>query len=121
MDGISFNGTAIGFIPNYYQKNPSIDGFMVDNVFHQPRVNADWNRDGKTDSQSDAQVGTWYRQGYQQYFNTMKSLIQENIIGEFGSTNSGRKPEYNQLLNGGFLEGMIGYSWSYETWAAFLK
>jgi len=80
----------------YYQKNPSIDGFMVDNVFHQPRVNADWNRDGKTDSQSDAQVGTWYRQGYQQYFNNNEKPEPGNINWNLGHK---QRPQAQNTIN----------------------
>ena len=28
-------------------------------------------------------------------------------------------PELNQELNGGFMEGMIGFSWSFETWGGW--
>ena len=37
-------------VQQFYKPNPSIDGFFEDNVFWRPRVDADWNRDGVTDS-----------------------------------------------------------------------
>ena len=107
---------------NYYAPNPSIDGFFTDNVFHQPRVNGDWNLDGVTDSASDPTVGQWYRQGYNRHF----AVLNQQMPGKYQIGNAadwgqqGANLSYlTGILNGGFIEGMIGYSYSSETWGSW--
>jgi hypothetical protein len=105
-------------VTNFYTPNPSIDGFYTDNVFWSPRVNGDWQQNGTTDSDSSPTVQQWYRQGFAQYINNLKAAMpgkyQTGNIADWGGTSS-VITEYNQLLQGGVMEGMIGESWSYET------
>jgi hypothetical protein len=107
---------------NYYAPNPSIDGFFTDNVFHQPRVNGDWNLDGATDSANDSTVGQWYRQGYNRHVavlnQQMPGKYQIGNVADWGA--QGANLSYlTGILNGGFIEGMIGYSYSSETWGSW--
>src|SRR5450631_2499845 len=107
---------------NYYGPNPSIDGFFTDNVFHQPRVNGDWNLDGVTDSSNDSTVGQWYRQGYNRHVavlnQQMPGKYQIGNVADWGG--QGTNLSYlTGILNGGFIEGMIGYSYSSETWGSW--
>jgi len=101
---------------------PSLAGVCTDNIFLKPRVDADWNRDGVTDSQTDPVVGQWYRAGYQYYFQHQKALLPGKLqignIAEWGDP-AGDLTLYQGMLNGGVMEGMIGYSWSLETWATW--
>jgi hypothetical protein len=110
------------YVNSYYKANPAIDGFFMDNVFRKPSVDADWNRDGKVDSQNDATVQSWYRQGYARYFNLASSLMpgkfQIGNIGDWAET--GTVPtEYQNVVNGGVLEGYIGKSYSVESWGGW--
>jgi hypothetical protein len=103
---------------NFYKPNPSIDGLFIDNVFWKPRTDADWNRDGITDLQTNPTVQRWYRLGYRQYNDTIRVLMPGKL--QMGNTADLPKattpiPEYEQMLNGGALEGMIGKSYSPET------
>jgi hypothetical protein len=104
-------------VQTYYASTPGIDGFYTDNVFWKPRVDGDWNRDGVTDRQSDPSVQAWFRQGYVAYFNDLKALMpgkyQIGNIADWGQPSAVIK-EYVDQLNGGVMEGMIGYSWSPE-------
>ena len=110
------------FVSTYATPEPAIDGFFMDNVFWRPYIDGDWNRDGKIDSQTDATVQSWFRQGYARYFSLVKSLMpgkyQLGNIGDWGAANS-TITEYQGLANGGVLEGYIGKSWSVETWGGW--
>jgi hypothetical protein len=98
------------------------DGFFMDNVFWSPRVDGDWNLDGVTDSQSDPTVQGWYRAGYQHYFDYIRSVwpgsFQLGNVADWGGT-SATIGVYDQMANGGVLEGYLGDTWSFETWGGF--
>lgn len=105
-------------VDNWYKPNPSIDGFFVDNVFWKPRSDADWNRDGVTDLRTNPTVQTWYRLGYKQYNDTIRALMPGKLqIGNTADLPAANTPipEYEQMLNGGAFEGMIGKGYSPET------
>jgi hypothetical protein len=106
----------------YYQPNPAIDGLFTDGVFWTPRVNGDWNLDGVTDSDRDPKVGQWYRQGYAHHFavlyQQMPGKLQIGNIADWGAGN-GNISGYQGIMNGGFFEGIIGNSYSPETWGGW--
>jgi hypothetical protein len=105
-------------VDNIYKPIPSMDGFFTDNFFWKPRSDADWNRDGTTDSQTNTTVQTWYRQGYKQHTDALRALMPGKLqIANTADLPAARTaiPEYEQLLNGGGLEGMIGKNYSPET------
>jgi hypothetical protein len=110
------------YVNSYYKTTPAIDGLYMDNVFRKPIVDADWNRDGKVDLQSDPTVQSWYRQGYARYFGVASSLMpgkfQIGNIGDWAETGS-VPPEYQNMIQGGVLESYIGQSWSVESWAGW--
>jgi hypothetical protein len=106
----------------YVKPNSSLDGLFTDNVFWKPRSDGDWNLDGVLDSASDPTVDQWYRQGYAAYFADLKNLMPGKLqIGNIATLGdaSAVYPELNQQLNGGLMEGQIGYSWSVETWGGW--
>jgi len=109
-------------VQNYYVPNPSIDGFFTDNVFLRPRVNGDWNLDGATDSDNNPTVGQWYRQGYQQHFSVLNQQMpgkyQIGNVADWG-TPGGNLSYLTGILNGGFIEGAIGYGYSPESWGSW--
>jgi hypothetical protein len=102
--------------------NPAVDGFFTDNVFWKPRVDGDWNLDGSVDSQNNPTVQSWWRQGMAAYINDLKTLMpgkyQFGNIGDWGDP-AAVYPELAGLLQGGVMEGMIGYTWSTETWGGW--
>ncbi len=109
-------------VKNYIAPSPAVDGIFTDNVFIQPRVNGDWNLDGVTDSSGSPTVQQWYQQGYSHYFNVMKQLMpgryQLGNVTDWGTAGANLSV-YSGMLNGGFMEGMIGPSWSPETWGSW--
>jgi hypothetical protein len=105
-----------------YKPNPSIDGFFEDNVFWRPRIDADWNRDGTTDSKTSAQAGQWLRAGYRKRFALLHQLmpgkLQLGNVADWGNA-SAVLTELDQTLNGGVMEGILGASYSPETYASW--
>ena len=101
---------------------PSIDGIFTDNVFWKPRKDADWNRDGTSDSQNSASVQKYYREGNVAYLNHLKRLMpgktQIGNIADWGKVGS-VITEYNQVLEGGVMENVIGKSYSVESYAGW--
>jgi Hypothetical glycosyl hydrolase family 15 len=109
-------------VTQYSVPNPSLDGLNTDNVFWKPRVDGDWNRDGNTDSASNPTVQSWFRQGYAHHFSVLNKLmpgkLQIGNVADWGDPNSALT-EYQGVLNGGVMEGMLGYSYSVETWGGW--
>jgi hypothetical protein len=105
-------------VQTFATPNPAVDGFYTDNVFWKPRVDGDWNRDGTSDSQNNATVQAWWRQGYVDYFNDLKAQMpgkyQLGNVADWGQSNA-VLAELSGQLQGGVMEGMIGYSWSFES------
>jgi hypothetical protein len=110
------------FVDSLYKPAPSLDGLFMDNVFWKPRVDGDWNRDGKVDSQNDPTVQSWLRQGYARYFSLAHTLMpgkyQIGNITDWADA-PGPLPEYQNMANGGVLEAFIGKSYSYEAWGGW--
>lgn len=112
------------FYDNYYKKNDKIDGFFMDNTFWKPNVDGDWDNDGKIEMRSDPAAAAHLRAGYATWFKTMRLLgagkFQIGNIGSIGEANS-VLTEYNNLIDGGVLEGGIGKEWSVENHAGWTQ
>jgi len=109
-------------VATYSTPSTSFDGFYVDNVFLKPRVSGDWNRDGVTDSDNSSQAAQWQQQGYVSFISNLRSALPGQF--ELGNIADWVQPnavltQYQGMLDGGFMEGMIGYSWSIETWGGW--
>ncbi len=111
-------------VQQFYKPNPSIDGFFEDNVFWTPRNDADWNRDGVTDSKDSPQAGKWLREGYRKRFELLHTLMPGKLmignLADWGRSNA-VLTELDQTLNGGVIEGLLGASYSPETWASWAE
>ncbi len=105
-----------------YAPSPSFDGFAIDNVYLQPRVSGDWQRTGVTVPMNSPQAAQWQQQGYVTFFNTMHSLMpgkfQIGNIADWVQPNA-VLTNYQGIADGGVMEGMIGQTWSVETWAGW--
>jgi hypothetical protein len=110
-------------VAEYYTPNPDIDGFYTDGVATGPWVTGDWNLDGIPDDPKNPTVRQWYRQGYARYFNDLRADLPAGkyLMGNIAdwALPGAVLPEYKGMLNGGLIEGMIGYKWSTETWAGW--
>jgi hypothetical protein len=105
---------------------PSLDGFFLDNVFYSPRANGDWNRDGVTDSDTDPAVQKAVRTGERDFYTEISKLMPGKPLlannadwPEASTTNPQAIAPLNGIFGGGLLEGVIGESWSVETWSGF--
>jgi hypothetical protein len=116
--GLRYNQWYAQYLATQLAKTtPSADGFFTDNVFWKPRRDGDWNQDGKIDSAADPTVATWFRQGYAQYLDAlhaaMPGKLQIASVADWGLPDAS-VPEYQGKWNGGFIEGLIGKSYSSE-------
>lgn len=110
------------YVDNYYKANPDIDGFFMDNVFVKPNVAGDWYRNGQLLQPSDPKAQAAIQSGYERYFSLVRTLMpgkyQIGNITEWGQ--SGDVPAgYQDMVDGGVLEGMLGTSWSIESWGGW--
>src|SRR5262249_30721058 len=116
--GLRYNQWVAQYLAAQIGKTtPSADGFFTDNVFWKPRRDADWNQDGKTDSADDPAVGSWLRQGYAQYVDTLRTALPGKLqianVADWGQPQA-VLTEYRGKFDGGVLEGMIGKGYSME-------
>jgi hypothetical protein len=99
------------------------DGIYLDNVFYQPRVSADYSQSGGSQSPS-AAAQNW-RNGYVAYVGYLRAALPANsqVWGNVADWADGSISGYNQLLDGGVIESIIGQSYSYESqgWAAMMN
>lgn len=109
-------------VSTYLQPNPSADGLFLDNVFWKPRVNGDWNRDGRMDDQNDPTVQQWLRDGMRKQVDVFRALSpgKEMIgnIADWGASEA-QLTGYEGMFEGGVIEGVLGFSWSPESWSGW--
>jgi hypothetical protein len=107
---------------------PSLDGFFLDNMFMKPRAVGDWDRDGVTDSNDDAQIGLEFRTGEKEFYDYLAkawpgSVQLGNAGDDFGAQveAGGSVAPLAGAFGGGVFEGGIGKSWSVEHWGGAAK
>ena len=109
---------------NFLAPSPSLDGIYTDSVSWYPfsASDSDWNRDGTVDATKGATTAQWYRLGYRHYFDKVNALapgrMQIANLANWGDPNS-NLTEYSGVLNGGVIEGILGFSWSPENWGSW--
>jgi putative glycosyl hydrolase-like family 15 (GHL15) protein len=101
----------------FFANVPNVDGVFTDNFFWKPRVDGDWDRDGRKDSAAGATAQKIHREGMRKYVENFRRVLPGKLqignIGGWGDPDA-TFAEYQGLLNGGVLERYIGYSWSPE-------
>jgi hypothetical protein len=99
-------------------KPATFDIWYCDNVFGKPRVTADWNGNGKDDDPKNPAVAAACRAGHRAEWEQIRRI--HPGIALMGNVDSDlSEPEYAGQLEGAFLEGLMGISWSIETWAGW--
>jgi hypothetical protein len=96
-------------------KTAPFDLWYCDNVFGKPRVTADWDGDGRDDNPKDPAVAAAYRAGHRAGWDWIRR-IHPNLPLMGNADSNLAEPEYAGQLEGAFLEGLIGKSWSIEKW-----
>ena len=111
------------FVSSYYTPNPDVDGIFMDNVFSKPRVAGDWYNNGVVLQPSDSRAAAALQAGYERWFGLTHQLMSGKYqLGNLGSwaTPPATVPAgYQGMVNGGVLEGLIGKTYSTETWAGW--
>jgi hypothetical protein len=102
---------------------PNLDGVNTDNFFYEPRVNGAYLQSGT--SESAASVAQNWRNAYADWVSQLKTAMGPGHMawGNVADWGGGSIQGYNQVLNGGPLEGAIGASYSYEntSWARLMS
>jgi len=102
---------------------PEYDIWYSDNAFYRPRVNADWDRDGKLDLKTDPVIAANLRKGIAAYWAEINRLrpgmpVMGNVDGRYDL--NGKidgfltEAEYDHKLGGALLESALGRSFSHE-------
>jgi hypothetical protein len=103
---------------NVFKIAPGVSYVFSDNTFNSPRVDADWKRNGTNQLRTDSTIISAQRAGQVAYWSALRGLNSSlKIIGN--ADNDLSAPEYAGKLNGAFMEGAMGRSYSLETWAGW--
>ena len=98
---------------------PQLGIWYFDNVMIRSRVNrADWKRNGTEVSNRDPDVEAAFRRGMADHWEAARRL-RPDILLMGNADNDLSSPEYRQRLNGVFLEGLMGKSYSIEGWGGW--
>jgi hypothetical protein len=103
---------------------PSLDGFFVDDMFCSAPGGGDWNRDGVDDGSGfHNPPERWIQQGQADFFAKLQGLTTGKInFGNYGNEYGNPKSmpgPMDQVLHGGLLEGLIGKSWSLDSYQTY--
>ena len=101
----------------------NLDGIYFDNFFYQPRVSGDYLENGST--QSGSAAAQLWRNAYADAAAQFRAAMGPGHMmwGNVADWGSGSISGYNQVLNGGVLEGVVDSSYAYEntSWAKMMS
>lgn len=102
----------------FFREVPAFDIVYLDNVMTRSRVRADWKRDGKDRDPGDADMLSAHRAGHLAHWQRIRELQPGALL--LGNVDDDlSNPLWRAQLDGAFLEGLIGESWSIETWGGW--
>jgi hypothetical protein len=102
----------------YFKQVPEFDLVFLDNVMYPLRVKGDWNGDGANDDPKDAKVLQAHYAGHRAHWRRLRELMPAKLLlanVDHGLSN----PEWRGVLEGAFLEGLMGERWSIESWGGW--
>jgi hypothetical protein len=98
-----------------YSLAPSLNAIYSDIFRRCARETADWNRDGSNQDQEDPETCQDLQEGMVRWVSAWRGLKGDvPFIGNVSNWRGQAVPLYDQLINGGFLEGQCGPTWAYE-------
>lgn len=108
----------------FFKTTPEVDIWYFDNVMIRQRIDkADWDLDGKDDDGADPRIQRAFRLGQTAHWTRARQLAPKMLF--MGNPdNDLSSPEYKWRLQGAFLEGLMGRSWSIEKrlgWAKMME
>ena len=108
----------------FFRDIPEFDMWFIDNWFYRPRVEPDWDGDGRNDDRNDESVRRDFRKGYVNALRRIRELmpnmiVMGNVDGEV-TTNDGMltEPEYRGQITA-LYEAAIGLPHAAETWGGW--
>lgn len=102
----------------YFRDIPEFDIVFLDGVNAPLRVTADWDLDKVDDNRNSPIILAAHYAGHLAHWNRLRALAPNALL--VGNTdNDLANAQWRNQLNGGFLEGLMGESWSIETWAGW--
>lgn len=102
----------------FFRDVPEFDVVFLDGVTSPPRVIADWNLDGVDDDPRNPVVLAARYAGHLSEWNRLRQLLPKALL--IGNTdNDLANPEWRNQLDGAFLEGQMGFTWSLESRAGW--
>lgn len=97
----------------FFEPIPELDLWYFDNVLPRPPVGvADWNRDGVDEKNTASWVAEEYRRAHALSWNRARLLRPGVLV--IGNASDLSHKEYQNELEGVFLEALIGRAWSVE-------
>lgn len=106
----------------FFRDVPEFDIVFLDGVTAPLRVTADWNLDGVDDDRNDPKILAAHYAGHLAHWNRLRQLDPRLLlIGN--ADNDLANAQWRNQLNGAFLEGLMGQSWSIERrqgWAGMM-
>jgi hypothetical protein len=102
----------------YFKDVPEFDLVFLDNVMNPPRAKGDWDGDGANDDPKDAKVLQAHYAGHAAHWRRLRELmpgkpLMANVDHDLAN------PEWRGVLEGAFLEGLMGERWSIESWGGW--
>ena len=104
---------------HYFEPVPEFDFRYFDNVMQKPLVaRADWKLTGTDQANTDPAVATAYRRGELATMRKARELAPAHKF-QMANIENADDADYSGQWSAAFLEGLIGKSWSIETWAGW--
>jgi hypothetical protein len=102
----------------YFKQVPEFDLVFLDNVMYPLRVKGDWNGDGANDDPKDAKVLAAHFAGHAAHWRRLRELMPAKLLLA-NVDHDLSNPEWRGVLDGAFLEGLMGERWSIESWGGW--
>jgi hypothetical protein len=102
----------------YFRDIPEFDIVYLDGVNTPLRVTADWDLDKVDDNRNSPTILAAHYAGHLAHWNRVRELAPGALLVG-NADNDLANAQWRNQLNGGFLEGMMGESWSIERWAGW--
>lgn len=105
----------------FFGPTPEFDIWYFDNVMSFQRIEkADWDLDGQDETGKDQRIQAAFQHGMASHWDHARKLAPKLLL--MGNTdNDLSSPAYMNQLQGAFLEGLMGHSWSLEHGAGWGK
>jgi hypothetical protein len=102
----------------YFREVPEFDLVFLDNVMNPPRAAGDWDGDGANDDPKDAKILQAHFAGHAAHWRRLRELMPGTLLIA-NVDHDLANPEWRGVLEGAFLEGLMGERWSIETWGGW--